>query len=39
MSNMLRYMTAEEFKICNPFKNGEMEGSKKIQGVRCIPHT
>jgi hypothetical protein len=25
-----------EFKIHRPFKNGEMQGSEKIQGAQCI---
>jgi hypothetical protein len=33
------YLTIEKFKICRPFKNGEMQGSVKIQGAQCIAHT
>jgi hypothetical protein len=28
--------SVEKFKICRPFKNGEMQGSEKIQGAQCI---
>jgi hypothetical protein len=29
-------LTVEKFKIRRPFKNGEMQGSEKIQDARCI---
>jgi hypothetical protein len=29
-------LTVEEFKIRRLFKNGEMQGSEKIQAARCI---
>jgi hypothetical protein len=32
----LCYQFVEKFKICSLFKNGEMQGSEKIQGARCI---
>jgi hypothetical protein len=28
------YLTVEKFKICSLFKNGEMQGSEKIQGAQ-----
>jgi hypothetical protein len=30
------YLTVEKFKTRRPFKNGEMQGSEKIQGAQCI---
>jgi len=33
------YPAVEKFKIRRPFKNGEMQGSEKIQGAQCIAHT
>ena len=30
------YLTVEKFIIRRPFKNGEMQGSEKIQGAQCI---
>jgi len=32
-------LTVEKFKIRSLFKNGEMQGSEKIQGAQCITHT
>jgi len=36
---MALYLAVEKFKICRLFKNGEMQGSEKIQGAQCIAHT
>ena len=38
-SNDAAYLSVEKFKIRRPIKNGEMQGSEKIQGARCIAHT